>query len=72
MMQKNVGIVRNNLDLEITKNQLNLWKNTIDSLKLNHKVTKEIYELENMIDVSLLVVSHSLKRTENKGGFIKN
>lgn len=72
IMQKNVSIVRNNLDLELTKNQLILWKESIDSLKLNYKVTKEMYELENMIDVSLLVVSHSLKRTENKGGFIKN
>lgn len=71
-MQKNVGIVRNNLDLELTKSQLILWKESIYSLKLNYKVTKEMYELENMIDVSILIVSQSLKRTENKGGFIKN
>jgi L-aspartate oxidase len=72
IMQKNVGIVRNNLDLEITENQLSLWKNAIESLKLNYIFTKEMCELENMIDVSILIVSHSLKRTENKGGFIKN
>jgi L-aspartate oxidase len=72
IMQKNVGIIRNNLDLEITKNQLNLWKNAIESLKQNYKATKDIYELENMLDVSLLIVFYSLKRTKNKGGFIKN
>ncbi len=71
-MQKNVGIVRNNQSLELTKSQLNSWKTEIESLKSNVLLTKEMCELENMIDTSLLIVEHSLKRTENKGGFVKN
>ena len=72
LMQKNVGIVRNNQSLELTKSQLNSWKTKIESLKSNVLLTKEMCELENMIDTSLLIVEHSLKRTENKGGFVKN
>ena len=72
LMQKNVGIVRNNNDLTETKNQLDFWKNKIEMIRLNSEITKEIYELENMIDVSLIIVEQSLLRTENKGGFIKN
>ena len=71
LMQKNVGIVRNNTDLNKTLNKLNTLKNKVQVLESNHQISKEIYELKNMIDVSILIVNQSLQRTINCGSFYK-
>ena len=71
-MQKNVGIIRHNSDLEKTKIQLKEWQLEIKKLEPNIKISKEFYELKNMIDVSLIIVQQSIERDENRGGFIKN
>lgn len=72
LMQKNVGIVRNNKDLLETKLQLISWKNDLLEINCNHQISTEIAELENLIDVSIIIVEQSILRTENKGGFLKN
>lgn len=70
-MRKNAGITRNDTDLENTKNKLDKWR--LELLKLENQilVTKEFYELKNIITVSLLIVKQSMARKENRGGFIK-
>lgn len=70
-MQKNVGIVRNDLDLLKTQQKLLSWQNEIATISLENQISKEVFELKNMIDVALVIVQQSLLRTENKGGFVK-
>lgn len=71
LMQKNTGIIRNNKNLKSSEIQLLKWKKEIESIENNQLITKEYYELKNLIETSLLIINHSIKRTENKGGFIK-
>ena len=71
LMQKNVGITRNDTDLFDTKIQLKYWQTELALLKDNYAVNKEFYELKNMIEVSLCIVQQSIERQENRGGFIK-
>ncbi|MDD3005276.1 L-aspartate oxidase [Flavobacterium sp.] len=70
-MQKNVGIVRNNTDLEKTLEQLLIWEKECQEMESKYRVTKDFWELKNMITVSIPIVAFSLKRTENKGSFFK-
>lgn len=71
LMQKNAGIVRNNNDLYRALMQLKLWQNQISSMEKQYRISKEYFELRNMITVGILIVEDSLNRKENKGGFIK-
>ena len=72
LMQKKVGIVRNDSDLAKAKTQLERWKKESVALQTTHTINKEFYEVKNMIDVSLLIVEQSIIRKENRGGFVKN
>jgi L-aspartate oxidase len=72
LMQKKAGIIRTNKNLESAKLQLLNWTNEIEVIEKRQLVTKEFYELKNLIIISLLVINHSIKRAENKGGFLKN
>ncbi|WP_338377892.1 L-aspartate oxidase [uncultured Flavobacterium sp.] len=71
LMQKNAGIIRNNESLQHSEIQLLKWKKAIEAIENNQLITKEYYELKNLIETSLLIINYSLNRTENKGGFIK-
>ena len=71
-MRKNAGIIRNDTDLEKTKKRLENWRLELLKLEKRIQVTKEFYELKNMITVSLLIVTQSMTRNENRGGFIKS
>ncbi|WP_162127925.1 L-aspartate oxidase [Flavobacterium phycosphaerae] len=71
LMQKNVGIVRNDTALFQAQMQLKIWQNQVAGLERRHRTSKEVYELKNMIAVGILVVEQSIKRKENKGGFVK-
>lgn len=72
LMLENVGIVRNDTDLQKSKAVLEEWKEEVNVMEMKHNVCKEFYELKNMLEVGLLIINHSLQRNENKGGFIKN
>lgn len=71
LMQKNVGIVRNNTDLNKTLNELNTLQNDLQAMESNHQISKEMYELKNMLEVSILIVNQSVLRTVNCGSFYK-
>src|SRR5690606_23405439 len=71
IMLKNVGIVRVDSELLFAKNQLSNWQKELKQIGERQDVTKDFYELKNCIDVGLLIVEHSLLRTQNKGAFLK-
>jgi len=71
LMQQNVGIVRNNTDLNKTLKKLFILQNDMKPLESKNHISKELYELKNMIDVSILIVNQSILRTENFGSFYK-
>ncbi|HUH50713.1 MAG TPA: L-aspartate oxidase [Flavobacterium sp.] len=65
------GIVRNNQELALANKLFKDWHKQLIQLQKEHRVSKDCYELKNMIDVGLLIINHSLNRVENKGVFIK-
>ncbi|MBZ4041272.1 L-aspartate oxidase [Flavobacterium hibisci] len=71
LMRKNAGIVRYDSDLQNAKEQLLKWKNEMEQIERMHQISATFYELLNMITIGILIVSQSLERQENKGGFVK-
>lgn len=71
LMRQNAGIVRNNSDLLIAKNQLEHWENEFVEIEQNHQINTDFYELKNMTCVTRLIVEQSIARNVNRGGFVK-
>jgi L-aspartate oxidase len=71
LMRQNAGIVRNDADLLKAKERLSHWKNEVEENIKNHNVSAELYELQNMITIGILIVQQSIDRDENRGGFVK-
>ena len=71
LMRQNAGIVRNDADLLKAKERLSHWKNEVEENIKNHNVSAELYELQNMIAIGILIVQQSIDRNENRGGFVK-
>lgn len=71
LMRDSAGIIRKNSDLMKAQAQLLIWQTEIEELSNQYQLTTPFYELRNMIAVGLLIVQQSLKRKENRGGFIK-
>lgn len=70
-MLKYAGIVRNDTELLLAQKQLRKWSTQLNDIQRENRLSKEFYELINMTDVSLLIIEHSLMRTDNKGVFVK-
>ncbi len=64
-----VGIVRSDERLERAYNRLNLLYVETEKLYQKATISPQLCELRNMITVAYLIVTHSQKRKENKGGF---
>lgn len=71
LMRQNAGIVRNNTDLLKAKENLTSWKNEVEEKIKTHNVNAELYELQNMITIGILIVQQSIDRSKNCGGFVK-
>ncbi|MCI9843466.1 L-aspartate oxidase [Flavobacterium pectinovorum] len=71
LMRQNAGIVRVDNDLQNAKEQLLSWKKEMDQIEKTHLVSVSFYELLNMITIGSLIVSQSIERHENRGGFVK-
>jgi L-aspartate oxidase len=71
LMRQNAGIVRNDADLLKAKENLSHWKNEVDQQIKSHNVNAELYELQNMITIGILIVQQSIDRKENRGGLVK-
>lgn len=71
LMRQNAGIVRNDADLIKAKEQLSHWKTEVEEQIKSHNVNAELYELQNMITIAVLIVQQSIDRDENRGGLVK-
>lgn len=71
LMRQNAGIVRFETDLLKAKETLEIMQAEINDVLLNHLVSTDLYELNNMIDIGTLIVQQSIERNGNCGGFIK-
>lgn len=71
LIQQNVGIVRNNDDLQKSMLLLERWQKECENILQHYKSTKAFLELQNKLTVAISIVKVSLKRSENKGCFFK-
>jgi len=69
LMRDYVGIVRSNDRLTKAIEHLNLIYKEIEELYKRTKINTSLCELRNMINVAHLIITQSLERKENKGGY---
>jgi len=69
LMSDYVGIVRSNERLTRAMNRLNILYKETKMLYDNSVLSLQLCELRNIINVAYLIVTQSLARKENKGGF---
>jgi len=70
LMRNYVGIVRSNDRLTKAIKRLDVIYNEVEDLYRSSKINTSLCELRNMINVSHLIISQSLMRKENKGGYL--
>ncbi|TRX39771.1 L-aspartate oxidase [Flavobacterium restrictum] len=71
LMRKNIGIVRNDLDLYQAKKVLLLKQKEFESVAKKSQISTAVFELYNMFTIGQLIVQHSIERNDNRGGFMK-
>jgi len=69
MMSDLVGIVRSNDRLQIAKRKQREIFDAVTELYNYSKLSPELSELRNLVNVSYLIIKHSLTMKENKGAF---
>ncbi len=69
LMRDYVGIVRSKDRLTKAIDHLDFMYKEVEDLYKNSKVATSLCELRNMINVSHLIISQSLERKDNKGGY---
>jgi len=69
IMRNYVGIVRSNLRLERALNRVHIIQQETEKLYKASTISPQLCELRNMITLAYLIITHSQKRKENKGGF---
>ena len=62
-----VGIVRNSKRLELARERIISITREIESLYASHRITRNIVELRNIAQVSLLIVESAMLRKESRG-----
>lgn len=69
MMSDLVGIVRSNDRLQLAKKKQREIFEAVTELYNYSKISPELSELRNLVNVSYLIIKHSLTMKENKGAF---
>jgi len=62
-----VGIVRTNKRLARAEHRINLLNNEIQEYYAHFKVSKNLIELRNLVQVAELIVASAMKRKESRG-----